>query len=272
MALRLRYRGGATVPLEVEGVTPDRVTGLTLAQIEQLAVYEGNRDARLADFFDVSGSADDLTMHWEGELRGVHWVGAKMTQGVMHVEGTVGRHVGSEMRGGEIHVHGDAGDWVGGEMHGGLIHVRGSAGHLVGAAYRGSARGMTRGTILIGRHAGNEIGHTMRRGLIVVGGNAGDLAGFNMLAGTILMFGESGIRHGAGMRRGTLGFLGPQRPPLLPSFRYACRLRPLAMDLILRELDRLGFEVPAEARSCLCDIYNGDMIEGGRGEMLLRAA
>ena len=96
-------------------------------------------------------------------------------------------------------------------MKRGLIHVHGSAGHLVGAAYRGSARGMSGGTIMIEKDAGNEVGHTLRRGSISIGGNVGDLVGFNMLAGTVLLFGECGIRHGAGMRRGTIGFFG-QKP------------------------------------------------------------
>ena len=52
--------------------------------------------------------------------------------------------------------------------------------------------------------------------------------GYNMLAGSILLFGDSGIRHGAGMRRGTIAFLGGKGPPLLPTFRRACRCIRLA--------------------------------------------
>lgn len=270
MALQLQYRGGATVPLEVEGIVPDLVCDKSLAEIEQLPIYEGNRPARLADFFDVSGDPSDETCIWEGDLRGVHWIGAKMRRGRIEVTGSAGRHVGSEMRGGEIHVQGDAGDWVGGEMRGGLIHVRGGAGHLVGAAYRGSARGINRGTILVEGDAGNEIGHTMRRGLIAIGGKAGDLIGFNMLAGTILLFGPVGIRHGAGMHRGTIAFL-TEAPDLLPSFRHACRSRPLALTLMLRKLDELNFPVPDEVRNHELELHSGDMLEGGRGEIWTRA-
>src|SRR5438477_3422943 len=231
----LRQRN-SSVPLEVEGITPDAIRGKSLAEIEKLEIFEGNVKSRLADFFAVSGDAADGVQEWEGDLAGVHWIGTKMESGHVMVHGNAGRHIGSEMRGGEIHVLGDASDWVGGEMHGGLIHVRGKAGHLIGAAYRGSAKGMTRGTILIGGDAGNEIGHSMRRGLIAVGGNIGDLAGFNMLAGTILLFGESGVRHGAGMKRGTIGFFGPKLPRMLPTFRHACRCQPDVLPLLFREL------------------------------------
>jgi len=271
MPLRLVLRKKTSVPLEVEGITPDVVRGKSLTEIEKLEVFEGNVKSRLADFFVVSGDAADEVHEWEGDLSGVHWIGAKMQSGHVVVHGNAGRHVGSEMRGGEIHVLGDASDWVGGEMHGGLIHVRGKAGHLVGAAYRGSAKGMTKGTILVGGDAGNEIGHSMRRGMIAIGGSIGDLAGINMLAGSIFVFGESGIRHGAGMKRGTIAFLGKTAPPILPTFRRACRYRPEIMPLIYRHLRRLDFAVSDEIAGAQHELYNGDFLAGGRGELLIRA-
>ena len=270
--LRLTLKKKTSVPLEVEDVTPDVTRGKSLAEIEKLEIFEGNVKTALAEFFTISGDPSDAVQEWQGELSGVHWIGAKMTAGRVIIEGNGGRHIGSEMRGGEIHVQGDAGDWVGGEMHGGLIHVRGKAGHLVGAAYRGSAKGMTKGTILIGGDAGNEIGHSMRRGLIAIGGNIGDLAGINMIAGSIFVFGTSGIRHGAGMKRGTIAFLGPEAPPLLPTFRRACRYRPEVLPLIYRHLRKLDFRVPDDLLTTACYLYNGDFITGGRGEILIRAA
>jgi formylmethanofuran dehydrogenase subunit C len=271
MPLLLTLQTKASVPLEVEGINPDTTRELSLAQIENLEMFEGNVKRKLGDFFTVSGDPTDEIHEWQGDLSGVHWIGTKMAAGKIVIEGNVGRHLGSEMRGGEIHVRGDAGDWVGAEMHGGLIHVRGRAGHLIGSAYRGSAKGMTKGTILIGGDVGNEIGHSMRRGLIAIGGNMGDLAGMGMLAGNIFVFGTSGIRHGAGMKRGTLAFLGPERPPLLPTFRRACRYRPEMLPLVYRQLRRLDFAIPDHLFTCAYDLYNGDFLEGGRGEILLPA-
>ena len=259
------------MPLEVEGITPDAVVGKSVGEIERLEVFEGNVKSSVGDFFSVKGDAADEVHEWEGDLSGVHWIGTKMQSGRIEVQGNGGRHIGSEMRGGEIHVLGNAGDWVGGEMHGGLIHVRGSAGHMIGAAYRGSAKGMTNGTILIGGDAGNEIGQSMRRGMIAIGGNIGDLAGINMLAGSILLFGDSGIRHGAGMKRGTIWFFGKSSPSMLPTFRRACRYRPDMLPMILRYLRRFEFGVSEELLSCSYDLFNGDFLAGGRGEVLLRA-
>ena len=271
MPLRFTLRAKTNVPLEVEGITPDALREKSVAEIEKLDIFEGNVKTPLAEFFTVSGDPADELHEWEGDLAGVHWIGTKMTSGKVVVSGNAGRHVGSEMRGGQIHVLGNASDWVGGEMHGGLIHVRGRAGHLVGSAYRGSAKGMTKGTILVGGDAGNEIGHSMRRGLIAIGGNIGDLAGLNMLAGSIFIFGESGIRHGAGMKRGTIAFLGPAAPPILPTFRRACRYQPDVLQVVYRELGRLDFRISDELLGCPCDLYNGDFLAGGRGELLVRA-
>ena len=271
MALELTYHGNTNIPVEIEGITPDILQPLSLAEIEQLRVIHGKDKCVLADFFKITGDASDLEMHLSGQLTGVHWIGTKMQCGSITINGNCGRHLGSEMRGGSITVNGDAGDWIGAEMKGGLIHVHGNAGHQVGAAYRGSERGMNRGTIIVDGDAGNEIGLTMRRGLIVIGGNAGDLIGFNMLAGTIMVFGSSGIRHGAGMRRGTIVFMGDDQPQLLPSFRQAVKYQPEFMRVVLRKLVKNGFVVPEETLNASYNLYHGDMIDGGRGEILLRA-
>jgi formylmethanofuran dehydrogenase subunit C len=271
MPLVLRYQATTSVPVEVEGLVPAAARGKPLAEIERINVFHGNRQLPLAEFFQVSGDPSDGCIEFEGDLAGVHWIGAKMAEGSIRVAGNAGRHVGSEMTGGEIHVDGNAGDWVGGEMHGGFIHVRGSAGHLVGAAYRGSARGMTKGTILIGGDVGNEVGHTMRRGLIVVGGSAGDFACLNMIAGSMFVLGTCGIRPAAGMRRGTLALLGDNPPPLLPTFRLAGRARPQFLRLYLLALRKHGYRIPDSFLSAEYLLYSGDFVAVGRGEILIRA-
>jgi formylmethanofuran dehydrogenase subunit C len=271
MALRFELINPTQIPLEVEGILPTITVGKPLGEIEKLSIFHGNRPVALADFFRVSGSPDDGCMHWVGDLSGVHWIGAGMVQGTIRIEGSAGRHVGSRMRGGRLEVSGDVSDWLGGEMLGGEIVVRGRAGHLVGSAYRGSARGMTGGTLLVHGDVGNEIGHGMRRGLMAIAGSAGDLIGFNMLAGSIFVFGNSGIRHGAGMRRGTIGLFGPEPLSLLPSFRRACQGQFEFLRLVDRTLQRHGFPAPLALRDTTVVLHHGDLLDGGRGELLLRA-
>lgn len=270
MSLKLIYRGETSVPVEIEGLTPDWACDKSLAEIEAFEIYHGNRKIPLAEMFSVSGDAADKQFAFEGNLAGVHWIGAHMASGRIDIHGPGGRHIGSDLRGGEIHVHGDAGGWVGAEMRKGLIHVRGNAGHLVGAAYRGSSKGVTGGTILIDGNAGNEIGLTMRRGLVAIGGTAGDLLGFNMIAGTVLVFGDCGIRPGAGMRRGTLGLFGPNPPPLLPSFRFTGTHHPQILSLMWRELRSKGLKLDDSLLTGDFDFYQGDLVSVGRGEIVFR--
>ncbi len=268
--LTLTYHGRTSIPVEVEGIVPEALRGLGVAEIERLTILHGNRATPLAELFRVSGNADDEQVTMIGDLSGVHWIGAKQRSGVMRIEGDAGRHLGSGLDGGTIHVAGNAGDFAGAEMRSGLIHVRGSVGNLAGGAYRGSARGMTGGTLLIGGDAGHEIGTTMRRGLIAVGGNVGDLAAFNMIAGTVLVLGKAGQRAAAGMRRGTLAVLGGTEE-LLPTFREAGRCRPTYLRLYDAELRSHGFATPANFATGEWRQFTGDLLTVGKGEVLVRA-
>lgn len=71
------------------------------------------------------------------------------------------------------------------------------------------------------------------------------------------------------MRRGTIALLG-ETPELLPTFRYACAYEPVMLRLLLREL-----ELEREL-DCTIDtqvsLFNGDLLEGGRGEVLVSTA
>lgn len=270
MALKLVYRTETPIPVEIEGFTPDWASDKSLAEIERFEIFHGNRKLPLAELFAISGDPSDRRWDFEGNLAGVHWIGAHMTSGTIHIHGDAGRHVGSQMRGGEILIDGNVSDWVGAHLHRGLIHARGNAGDLVGAAYRGSTKGMTGGSILIDGNAGNEVGLAMRRGIIAIGGSSGHMLGFSLIAGTILVMGQCGIRPGAGMRRGTLGLFGSRRPVLLPSFRYACTAQPQFVPLMLRTVRNQGFQIDPALESSLFDFYRGDLLTVGKGEILFR--
>jgi formylmethanofuran dehydrogenase subunit C len=283
MAIKLIYRAETPVPVEIEGLTPDWACDKSLAEIERFEIFHGNRKLPLAEMFSVTGDAGDKRFDFEGNLAGVHWIGAQMRSGQIFVHGPAGRHIGSELRGGQIRIEGDAGGWVGCEMRAGLIHVQGNAGHLVGAAYRGSAKGMTGGKILVDGNAGNEIGLSMQKGAIAIGGTAGDMLGFNIAGGTIIVLGVAGIRAGAGMRGGTIALLGPSPPPMLPSFRFdrTSRVGIAHQDPpngggqcppyeILRELCAKGFRLDESKLPTEIDVYTGDLVADGSGEIYLR--
>lgn len=264
--LTLQVRPAA--PLEADSITPDRFLGKTAAEIATLPVFHGNEQAQLGDFFAVEGNgAAEIVV--EGDLAGIKYVGAGMTQGRVVIHGDAGMHLGAGMRGGEIVVHGNVGDWAGAEMRGGLIHVTGNAGHGLGGAYRGSRRGMNRGLIVVAGNAGNEVGATMRRGVIAIGGDVGDFAGAFMIAGSIFVFGRLGARAGAEMKRGTIVVLSDDDPELLPTFHYACRYLPTFLCFYLLELRRLGLPVADEHLTGDYRRYSGDMTALGKGEILV---
>lgn len=254
------------VPLEAESICPDVTAALDHAAICALPVFFGKRACRLDDFFTVDGEkSDELEVH--GDLRKVRWIGRGMTRGRISIDGNAGMHLGAYMKGGTIEVSGAASDWVGAEMSGGLIRVAGNAGGQIGAAYRGSPRGMTDGTIVIGGSAGLEIGMRMKRGLIVIGGPVRDFVGLEMKGGTIVLRRGAELRTGAWMRRGTIISLAPL--PLLPSFLYAASYVPSFIGVLAKQLASLHIDLPFDQRAGAYQRFLGDTSVIGKGEILI---
>jgi formylmethanofuran dehydrogenase subunit C len=266
MPLTLSLREQPTVPLETEGLSPDRLAGLGRAEIEALPVWHGNRRTRLADFFAVSGDGDE-EVRVEGDLRLVKFLGAGMTAGRVTVAGDAGMHTGAEMGGGELVVEGDVGDFAGTAMRGGRLVVRGSAGHQLGGAHPGERAGMRGGEILVQGDAGDQAGAGLRRGLIAVAGRMGDAAGLRMRAGTIVALGGLGATPGAATRRGTI--VAMTEVALLPTFAFACSYRPPFLRMYLRHLRALGLPVSDEQIEGRYARWCGDGLELRRGEILV---
>jgi formylmethanofuran dehydrogenase subunit C len=263
--LTLSLRQTSPIPLEVEGLLPEKLAGLTVAAIEQWPVAHGNRTERLAKWFDVSGDASDMALTLEGDCGFVKRIGERMTAGTIVIEGNAGTHAGAMMAGGTLRVTGDAGDWLGAEMTGGRIAVAGSAGHQTGAAYRGSRRGMSGGAITIEGNVGDECGLLLRRGLIAVGGAAGMFCGASLIAGTIVAAKGVGPRVAAGMKRGTVVVGGPE-PDWPPGVAFACGYAPAFAGVLFQHLRGLGFaHLPPGIVSVRC--HRGDLVTGGKGEI-----
>ena len=266
MALTLTLRESPMVPLETEGVTPDRLAGRPRGEIEALTVWYGNRRAQLADFFAVSGNGDE-EVRIEGDLRRVKFLGAGMTAGRLIVAGDAGMHTGAGMRGGELLVEGEVGDFAGTAMRGGRLVVRGSAGHELGGAEPGVRAGMRGGEILVHGDAGDQVGAGLRRGLVAVAGRVGNAAGLRMLAGTIVALGGLGATAGAAMRRGTI--VAMSEVALLPTFAFACSYRPPFLRLYLRRLRELGLPLTDGQIEGRYARWSGDGLELRRGEILI---
>jgi hypothetical protein len=74
------------------------------------------------------------------------------------------------------------------------------------------------------------------------------------------------------MRRGTIGLLGPKGPPLLPTFRFTGTHDPQIVRVMLGDLRSRGFRVDEAMLGAEVDIYRGDLVTIGRGEILMRHA
>lgn len=274
MPLQFEVRIPDTIPVEVEGLLPEKLCVLGLEEIRRLPVLSGNREVEAGDVFRITGSCgDDFQIRFAGDCRHVKRIGVELSEGEILVEGSAGMHLGGEMKGGTIRVLGDVSDWAGAEMSGGRISIRGNAGEHLGGAYRGAKRGMTGGEILVEGNCGHEAGHAMRRGLIAVGRDLGDAAGFQMSGGTILAFGKLGVQAGAGLKRGTICWLGEgERPRILPTYQRSTRMSPVFLRVYVEHLRGLGFPVPEGCLESEYRRYCGDFLELGRGEILLREA
>lgn len=260
-----------SLPVEATGLSPENLALLDASAAARLMLPVGNTTAEVGDLFQVVGDGHDERVVFEGDLSHVRGLGQGMKSGSILVRGPVGPRLGAEMVGGRIEAEGDVAGWAGAEMRGGSLRIRGTAGEGLGAAFPGSRSGMREGIILVEGSVGPDAGLAMRRGLIAINGEAGDGLGRAMIAGSIFAFGNSGRRTGAGMKRGTIVLLKRPHTDLLPTFARAGTYQPVFLGLYLGRLRHWGFPVPETAFAGPWERYNGDLVEQGQGEILVRA-
>ena len=274
MPLTLRWRASTILPVDGSPLKPETFRERTSADAARVVLRVGNATAEVGDLFDIKGSAADESLIIEGELGHVHKIGRGMTRGALTVRGDVGFQAGAEMLGGSLLLEGSCGDWAGAETRGGMLRIRGDAGCFLGAAYPGSRLGMREGVILVEGSAGNDVGMMMRRGLIAVGGSVGTGMGRGMIAGTVVARGSVGAAAGAGMKRGTLVLGGGGEDverSVSSTFAFAGRMRLPFLTIYAKQLAEWGFAVPEMMSPGLFDRYNGDLANGGQGEILIAA-
>lgn len=257
---------GGPLAVDLAGITPDRLASLSLDAVKRLPVAADERPAELGELFSITGDGGDGGLECRGDFGRVHLVGAGMSAGTIRVTGRVGRHAAEGMTGGRLEVAGDAGDWLAAEMSGGEVVIQGSAGDNVAGALPGSDHGLRGGVVVVAGEAGRLAGQRMRRGIVAVGGGCGAGAAFEMRAGTVLVAGRVGPQPGLGMRRGSVVALADQ--PVIPAtFQRGRAWLPPFIGLQLAALRRAGFR-PATRPPARFRQWHGDLIAGGRGEIL----
>src|SRR4051812_46379786 len=100
--LHLRRTNSDTIPIETDGLTPDRLAKLSLNDVELIPVRHGNRVSKLGEFFNVTGDAADGEVHIEGDCRHVTRLAAGMGGGRLTIDGFAGTYLGARMTGGTI--------------------------------------------------------------------------------------------------------------------------------------------------------------------------
>jgi formylmethanofuran dehydrogenase subunit C len=246
-----------TFPVKAECISPDVFQSKTKEELNQLLVWEGNRQKRLEELFKVEcekiGSHEESVIEICGNVSNVRRIGANMTQGEVRIKGDVGAHLGEKMKGGTITVHGNAGGWVGSMMKGGTIEIHGNAGDYLGAPYRGSTEGMKGGQIIVHGDVGNEAGAHMKKAMIKIYGNVSQFAGFRMHDGTIYVQRDCEGRAGACMTGGKI-IVKEHLESVLPTF---------TIDSIKQKV-KIG---ETESIDGPFYVFLGDLAENGNGKL-----
>lgn len=265
-ALAFELRSAPEQRLDLSPLTPERLDGLEMKEIEALAIGTTRLPLAVGDAFKVKGK-DSGEIRFAGTDGRCDKIGAGMTKGAIVVEGDAGAYLGAGMKKGKIEVSGNAGALAGASMAAGSIAIAGDAGERAGGIHVGETLGMRGGVLTIGGNAGPLLGERMRRGLVVVGGDAGDYAGGRMVAGTILFKRRVGANAGFGLRRGSLIFVEEPKD-LLPTFGDCGVLEFDYLRLLEHWLraNHRPINLGARARRLM-----GDMAVLGKGEMLILA-
>ncbi len=266
-ALTLKLRSAPPVRIHLSGLVPGRLAGMSLGEIEKLAVAGGPQPLSVGDCFDVSGSAGEA-LHIEGGSDRLDYVGAGHAGGEIVVEGDVGAYAGRRMKTGRLDIRGNAGDCLASNLRGGTVIVSGSAGDHLGLPKPGEKDGMSGGAVIVHGDTGEFPGERMRRGLLLVKGKLGVNAGARMMGGVI--FAERGLSKGAGvqMRRGTL--IGPSLESQLATFADCGLLDLLIVRIMGRHWRKeLGDTIAPPAIHGPVRRLMGDMASLGKGEILL---
>ena len=265
--LTLRLRHSVRQRIDMSVFTPQRLAGKPLREIEQIPLWQGNRQVPAGDLFCVSGD-DSSNILIQSDSDRLDHIGDALSDGRIRVEGRAGAYLGRSMRGGFLHLQGDAGIFAGSGMSGGRIDIDGDAGDFLGAGIAGERRGMSGGEIRVLGNAGDRVGDQMRRGAILIRGAAGDYCASRMVAGTILVMGRIGAQAGLAMRRGSL--LLTSQPASIPVTFNDNGVHDLDfLPLLTRSL--LDDRTFPELGACGSRVrrWLGDLACDGRGEILV---
>ena len=265
-ALTLKFGAKSKDRFDLSPLTPERLSGLSEAEIEALSIGTTREEITVGDVFKLKGD-DPSKLRFVGTTERCDRIGQGLKDGEIFVDGDAGAYLGAKMRGGTIRISGSAGPFAGGSMAGGILEIEGNAGERAGGMVVGERFGMRGGRLSISGDAGAMLAERMRRGLIAVEGSAAEYACARTIAGTVLIKGRVGPYAGYAMRRGTI-ILTKEPKQLLPTFVESGILDFEYLRLLARQIrvEEIPFKLRTRARRLM-----GDMAVLGKGEMLILA-
>ncbi|RCS24434.1 formylmethanofuran dehydrogenase subunit C [Phyllobacterium salinisoli] len=253
--------------LDLLALTPDRLDGMSVAEIARLRIGTSRKPASVGDLFKIAGK-DASRIVFDGGSAHFDGIGAGMSSGMVYVAGDAGAQAGRKMRGGAIVIEGRCGTHAGSCMAGGRLEIRGNSGDCLGGPLAGEMLGMAGGVLVVRGRAGDYAGDRMRRGVIAILKGCGDYAGSRMIAGSVAVRGKVGAMPGYLMKRGSLLF--DRRPEALSPTFIDCGRTDIAFSgLFDRYLIEDGIlDKPLLGRRP--GKYGGDTAVLGKGEILFR--
>jgi len=195
--------------LDLSVLTPDKLLGRTLKEIEAIEIGTTRLPVTVGDIFKLR-AGDVHALHYEGGSERFDRLGAKLLPGYeIHVEGDVGAELGRSALGGSITVVGDVGVYAASQNAGARIEIVGHADDFLAAPLAGELTGMSGGKVIVRGSVGVRCGDRLRRGIIIVEGDAGEDLGSRLIAGTIFALHAVEGRVGYLNKRGTIVLAQP---------------------------------------------------------------
>lgn len=266
-AFHFTLRAPTPFRLDLSPLLPERLLGMSEAEIAALPAASGRHAPRLGDLFAIRlGDEPELVL--EGTDCRCDRIGYAMSGGKIRCEGEAGFELGRKMSGGRIEVAGSTGPFAASGLRGGEIVIEGAAGDFLGAPRPGETEGMAGGVVLVRGQAGARAADRLRRGLMVIEGGCGDYAGARMIAGTLVVLGPAGAMAGYLMRRGTL--FAPARD-LPPTFVETAPTGAVFRALLARTLASLSPRAAEFVAGGSFRRFAGDLAALGKGEAFVAA-
>lgn len=278
---RLRWkaqcRGGPPGWIHADVLRPEVLCTLSMDEVADTRLVVGARNTRLGDLFEIQtlpGEVGLPRLQVDGSPRFLY-LGCGMESGALEVEGDAGMLAGAGLKGGTLRIRGRAGHLAGAGMIGGLLRIDGDAGDRLGGPLPGGSRGLAGGEILVTGKAGDDTGLHQRGGLLVAALGTGRHPGRQMHGGTLLVLQGPLLLPALDAHGGSI--LGPLSRERLPAgFRRNGPVRLVWLRILKRRLNELELQVPEDALRFLdaeepLEMWNGDLLSEGRGEVLVQS-